>query len=145
MTQLTDDGSLEDYVQNNFTSLTWQQKTDLLYYIVNDIASIHKIGISHRVIHKRNILMNGDLAFLSDFRFSNYDDESNAFEIDSIYVGPFVTPEAIKKNSFSKSSDIYHLGLIMYYLATGIRPYNDFDNDIVLLIHIARGYPPEFS
>ena len=61
MTQLTNDGSLENYVKKNFTTLTWQQRTDILYYVVNDIASIHKIGISHRIINSRNILMYGDL------------------------------------------------------------------------------------
>ena len=94
MTQLTNDGSLENYVKKNFTTLTWQQRTDILYYVVNDIASIHKIGISHRIINSRNILMYGDLAFLGDFRFSNYDNQS--LKTEKLYVSPFVMPEAIR-------------------------------------------------
>ncbi|RIA80872.1 kinase-like domain-containing protein [Glomus cerebriforme] len=53
VTQFTNDGSLEDYLQKNFKTLTWQKKVDILYYIVNDIANIHKSGISHRNIHIR--------------------------------------------------------------------------------------------
>ena len=32
----------------------------------------------------------------------------------------------------------------MYYLATGIKPYNDAENDISLLLHIAQGNLPVF-
>jgi serine/threonine protein kinase len=142
VTQFTDGGSLKEYLDKNFITLTWQQKIDILYYIVHDIANIHRAGILHRIIHPRNILMHGDLAFLSDFRVSDYENRSSIMRI---RVKKYVSPEFIKGELHNKFSDIYHLGLIMYYLAIGIEPYSDdFKNPAGLFVCISRGYIPEF-
>ncbi|CAG8766599.1 14192_t:CDS:2, partial [Racocetra persica] len=50
-------GSLNDYLSNNFKDITWKMKRDFLRNIVTGIKWIHENKIIHRDIHDGNILI----------------------------------------------------------------------------------------
>ena len=48
-------------------------------------------------------------------------------------VIPYIAPEIFKGSKFSKESDIYSLGMIMWELTTGCKPFADIKHDISLI------------
>jgi serine/threonine protein kinase len=65
---------------------------------------------------------------------------------DEIYgVIPYIAPEIFKGSAFSKESDIYSLGMIMWELTTGCKPFANIEHDISLIHKIVDGVRPEIT
>jgi serine/threonine protein kinase len=56
-----------------------------------------------------------------------------------------LAPEIFNGNSFSKESDIYSLGMIMWELTSGCKPFADFNHDTNLIYKIIDGKRPEIT
>ncbi len=55
---------------------------------------------------------------------------------------PYVAPEIFKGSLFSKKSDVYCMGMIMWELTTGCKPFANVGHDINLIIKILDGERP---
>ena len=61
-------------------------------------------------------------------------------------VIPYIAPEIFKGATFSKESDIYSMGMIMWELTTGCKPFANVDHDNHDLIYkIIDGKRPEIT
>ena len=60
-------------------------------------------------------------------------------------VIPYVAPEIFKGAVFSKESDIYSIGMIMWELTTGCKPFADFEHNTDLIYKIINGKRPEIT
>jgi serine/threonine protein kinase len=60
-------------------------------------------------------------------------------------VIPYIAPEIFKKSAFSKESDIYSLGMIMWELTTGCKPFANVEHDHILIYKIIDGVRPEIT
>ncbi|CAG8480594.1 14169_t:CDS:2, partial [Cetraspora pellucida] len=146
-------GSLNEYLSNNFVNITWPMKREFLRNIVAGIKWIHENRIIHRDIHDGNILINNknlkrneSESFVADLGFSRpakEDLENSEFKIYGIM--PFVAPEVLSKKPYSFSSDIYSLGIIMWVLTTGRRPFCDQAYDAHLMFNICDGSRPDIT
>ena len=58
---------------------------------------------------------------------------------------PYIAPEIFKGATFSKESDIYSMGMIMWELTTGCKPFANVDHDIDLIYKIIDGKRPEIT
>ncbi|CAG8525370.1 15443_t:CDS:2 [Cetraspora pellucida] len=56
---LADYGDLSAYLHQNFSTLTYIKKLELLYDIATGLTQIHKSGLVHRDLHSGNILCQG--------------------------------------------------------------------------------------
>ena len=99
----------------------------LLDQVAAALAVAHREGVVHRDIKPDNILLDeDDNAYLADFGIAkdlNLRDASQEYE----FVGSpaYVSPEQIKSDEISQRSDIYCLGLVIYELLTGEKPFPD--------------------
>src|ERR1700743_3134381 len=59
-------GSLRQYLNNNFNSLNWFEKLLNLFTIACGLNSIHKKGFIHHDFHCGNILNNKSLSLITD-------------------------------------------------------------------------------
>ena len=65
---------------------------------------------------------------------------NNTSSNNEIYgVIPYVAPEIFKGSSFSKKSDVYCMGMIMWELTSGCKPFADVKHDIHLVYKILNG------
>src|SRR5438034_747166 len=60
-------------------------------------------------------------------------------------VIPYIAPEIFMGSSFSKESDIYSIGMIMWELTTGCKPFANIEHDVNLIYEIIDGKQPEIT
>jgi serine/threonine protein kinase len=58
---------------------------------------------------------------------------------------PYIAPEILRGQKYTKASDIYSFGIIMYEVISGLPPYYDLSHDDKLAIKICQGLRPRFS
>ena len=91
----------------------------------------------HRDIKPANILLNNQgRVKISDFGISS--ELNNSVEMCGTFVGTcqYMSPERIRGNKYTFSSDIWSFGLVLIYLATGKEPYPAQDTHIGMLTSI---------
>jgi tRNA A-37 threonylcarbamoyl transferase component Bud32 len=113
--------------QRSGTPLPWQQALQLLLPIAQALAYAHEHNIIHRDIKPANILLteNG-LPMLSDFGIAKILESNEGATLTgagiSIGTPEYMAPEQWKGQSGPRS-DIYSLGVVLYELVTGRKPY----------------------
>ena len=71
---------------------------------------------------------------------------NNTLSNNEIYgVIPYIAPEIFKGATFSKESDIYSMGMIMWELTTGCKPFANADHDTNLIYKIIDGERPKIT
>ncbi|RHZ84244.1 hypothetical protein Glove_84g10 [Diversispora epigaea] len=141
---------LHDFLTQNFWDLGWVTKIDILWPIVQGLLSLNEKDIVHCNFHSGNILIE------HNFDFENFDNaplidlDSCKFENDliinsnnknNIIYGsiPYIPPEVLRGNEFTREGNIYSFGGIMYEIITAQRPFADQAHDTYLMIDICNG------
>ncbi len=112
---------LTHYITKDFYNISWSTKMYYLYNIIDGVARIHDTNIIHRDLHSGNILLGENHPKICDLGLSKSATEStDDDEDDEIYgIIPYVAPEVFQGKEYTKYSDIYSFGMIMWELMTG--------------------------
>ncbi|RIA81190.1 kinase-like domain-containing protein [Glomus cerebriforme] len=151
--QYASKGDLHNYLQKDFTNITWnKQKLLMLWQISEGLETIHNADFIHRDLHSGNIL------YVYIGLYESYRNEwkigdlglsqpaNNTSSNNEIYgVIPYVAPEVFKGSTFSKESDVYSMGMIMWELTTGCKPFANVKHDIHLVYKILDGERPKIT
>src|ERR1700730_14337978 len=88
------------------------------------LAAAHDRGIIHRDLKPQNIMMNkrGEVVIM-DFGLAAIADQLSGAEARN-GTPAYMAPEQLKGSEVTAKSDIYALGLVLYELFTGKRPYD---------------------
>jgi serine/threonine-protein kinase PpkA len=115
---------------------------DLLRQIVSALSTIHTLGMVYRDLKPDNLMFRADGALvLVDFGIvKNIREESDALvrtKLGQIIGTPYyVSPEQAAGKEVTHRSDFYSLGVILYELLTGARPYTGDSLGELLAQHI---------
>jgi len=94
--------------------------------IAEGLAAAHEQGLVHRDIKPANILrrMDSQRVFITDFGLARTIDEAN-FTCTGLVVGTphYMSPEQCNGRRAESSSDLFSLGCLLYFLATGRPPF----------------------
>ncbi|RHZ87136.1 hypothetical protein Glove_40g71 [Diversispora epigaea] len=141
------DGNLREYLKINFNNINWEQKLLNLYNLSYNLMNIHELDIVHQDFHPGNILSYNfkNNMFISDFGLSkliganpNNPEKKNIFG-----VLPYIAPEVLSGEEYTKAADVYSFGIIAYEMVTGFSPYPDISHDSDLAIKICNGLRPK--
>ncbi|MDJ1645842.1 serine/threonine-protein kinase [Mycoplasma phocimorsus] len=124
LTEYVNGRTLKSMIQNHpFTST---MAVDIATKLCEGYAQIHKAGIIHRDIKPENILItNENIPKIIDFGIA-VTCESNRVTKEANIIGTtsYFAPEVISSwGEVSVRSDIYSLGLVLYYMLMGIHPF----------------------
>ncbi|RIB26255.1 hypothetical protein C2G38_2163829 [Gigaspora rosea] len=113
--ELIGKGGFGSFLRPNFQDLTWKTKLKLLS---KDLYLIHVAGYIHADFHSEG----------------------------EIYgVMPYVAPEVLSGEKFTKAADIYGFGVIMSEMSIGQKPFDGCKLDNKLAVIICKGLRPEFA
>src|SRR5438045_8386252 len=110
--ELANDGNLRYILSNDFNSILWRDKIELLYDLTRNLKNLHELGYFHNDFHSGNILRNYYKTYISDLGLSGPANEQN---LDSKIYGvlPYIAPEVLNRETYALSSDIYSFCVIM--------------------------------
>jgi len=144
--EYAENGNLRNYL-NTSKSIDWYQKVEILKQIGHHLCRLHEKEIIHKDFHIGNILYKinnriDDFLIISDLGVCH---KKSYFMMQSseIYgVLPYMAPEVLIEDLYSKASNIYAFGGIIYEIVTGYPPFHDRPHDFQLALDICNGVHP---
>ena len=120
-----DGGSLAELIHNG--PLDSRRAAKYLQRMASAVAAVHAVGIVHRDIKPRNILIDGnDRPYLSDFGLAKWADGRDEMTQTGACLGSpsYMAPEQAQRPSdAAPASDVYSLGASLYESLTGRPPF----------------------
>lgn len=116
---------LDQYLQPPRTPMPLPEAISLFTQIASAVQYAHQHGIVHRDIKPGNILRHetGDL-YLSDFGLAQIMGTQRLTQSGMTSGTPaYMAPEQVLGQPVTPASDIYALGVLLYEMLTGARPY----------------------
>src|SRR6185436_17058612 len=120
-------GNLRDFLKPN-KSLPWIERLWLLNSFIRGLKVIHSKGLIHRDLHPGNLMIT-EVFNDSKSKFIRLGDLGLcrlANEISSTGEYGIITsiePEVLHKYQYTQASDIYSVGIIMWIISTGKKPF----------------------
>jgi serine/threonine protein kinase len=113
-----------------------------LYDISGQLKAIHNLNLVHGDFHNGNILQDGYMLFISDLGLCKPVNQPNVKN--EIYgVIPYMAPEVVRGNPYTRAADIYSFGIIMWEMTSGVPAFYNIPHDLNLSLNICRGTRPE--
>lgn len=111
--------------------------------IASALTFAHQSGVIHRDIKSDNILLDENKnSYLGDFGIAKYLEVESDLTKDNLIGTPaYLSPEQIKNEPLSSQSDIYSLGVLLFEMVTGLRPFENESTASILYKHIAEPIP----
>jgi serine/threonine-protein kinase len=105
----------------------------------------HQNGIVHRDIKPANILIDrSGQPFLADFGVARIETSTLTQAGTTVGTLSYMSPEQVKGQTVDKRSDIFALGVILYELLTGKKPFGG-DNMSTIVYRIVNEEPPRVT
>ncbi|MBI5566604.1 MAG: protein kinase, partial [Chloroflexi bacterium] len=136
-------GSVHDLI--NRGPLPLDQINRLLDQICAALLTAHRAGVIHRDLKPSNVLLDEDCnAYLADFgiakNLGSPDDQTQA----GMIVGSpaYISPEQINSDPVRPQTDVYALGVMLYEMLTGARPFSGPTPILLIQQHLYAPMPP---
>lgn len=130
--ELADGGDLKQWLaRNQNLNQRLTVGLDLFRQACLGVQAIHQAGIAHLDIKPGNILLVGATAKVADFGIGRYCSNQFARNVDALLRRGLGTPEYMSPEQFraprpqeiGPASDIYSLGVILFEILDGTRPF----------------------
>ncbi|MGE0713311.1 MAG: protein kinase [Planctomycetota bacterium] len=135
--------TLEDRIRQE-NQLDWREATRMCIEVADALSHAHQKGMIHRDIKPENVMRTPDGAVkVMDFGLAKHVHSSAKVSVTGQIVGTpfFMSPEQAGGKPTDARSDIYSLGVTLYYLVTGVKPFNGKNLQEIFLKHFF--YAPE--
>ncbi len=149
-------GSLRDLMEREGI-LGTDATSRILEQIGSALTFAHRNGVVHRDVKADNILLDEDSnAYLSDFGIAK-ELGGEALDGEGALVGTpaYLAPEQIRGDEAGPQSDVYALGIMLYEMLSGSRPFADetlatlvykhLNEPLPMIDHDALNLPPAFN
>jgi eukaryotic-like serine/threonine-protein kinase len=124
-TAYVDGPSLADAVEEH-GPLPSQAVLSLAAGLAEGLQAIHQAGLVHRDLKPSNVLLAGDGPRVIDFGISWAGDGSRLTDAGMTVGSPgFLSPEQARGHEVTEASDVFSLGAVLTYAATGEGPFGE--------------------
>jgi len=142
-------GSLDKLLFDENTEISMEQKIEWVREIAEGMCHLHKYNIVHRDLAARNILLsqpypNNTHLKISDFGMSRVlQQDIETKTIDRSGPVLWMPPESLSKQVYSKKTDVWMFGILVYEIVKRQEPYPGKDPREVLALIRDKGLTPE--
>jgi serine/threonine-protein kinase PpkA len=135
-----DAGDLRNVVKNRPSR---EHALSILIQAAQALSEIHRHGIVHRDLKPENLMLRTDGTIaLVDFGIAKGEDGAALTHHEHIVGTPYyLSPEQATTGEVSGRSDIYSLGVILYELLMGKKPYRGNSIAAIIGMHISAPVP----
>jgi len=135
--ELIDGITLKQYMKRR-GSLGWKEALHFATRIAMALSHAHSRGIVHRDIKPHNIMVVKDGSVkVADFGIAHLQSEVPASSSETIGSVHYISPEQARGGPVDARSDIYSLGVVMYEMLSGKRPFEGKAAEDVALMHLS--------
>merc|ERR1719436_1964095 len=86
----------------------------------------HDSSVVHRDLKPENVLLDNDYVVkLVDFGFARFFDDDKGLMTTRLGTPGYVAPEILKAKKYTKSVDIFTMGVILFSLYSGFPPFRE--------------------
>ncbi len=126
--------TLKEYIENEKV-LTWKDSVHFVIQILRALQHAHDRGIVHRDIKPQNIMLFTDGTIkVMDFGIAKFAREEGRTATDqAIGTVHYISPEQARGDVTDEKSDIYSVGVMLYEMLTGQKPF-DTDNPVTVAV-----------
>jgi serine/threonine protein kinase len=126
--------------------MPWDQAARLLVPVARGLDYAHRQGLIHRDVKPSNILITEDSEpVLTDFGIAKIIDDEATSELTgtntTVGTPEYMAPEQVTSKTVDLRADIYALGVVLFEMATGRRPFQADTPMAVLFKHISDPLP----
>ncbi|WP_118082513.1 serine/threonine-protein kinase [Streptomyces sp. CC0208] len=106
------------------------------------LAAVHELGLVHRDVKPSNVLLTVDGPLLIDFGIARATDGTASLTSTGVSIGSpgYMSPEQILSKGISGAADVFSLGAVLAYAATGAPPFPG-DSSASLLYKVVHEEP----
>ncbi|CAD8046596.1 unnamed protein product [Paramecium primaurelia] len=124
ITEYCNGGDLREYLKKR-KLISEVDAMNIFRDLLHGIKALLKIGIIHRDIKPANIMIHDGEFKITDFGFAKQVDSHIDAIMNSLVGTPlYMSPQILKRQSYTSKCDIWSLGLILYELLYGITPWH---------------------
>ncbi|MFD5463463.1 serine/threonine-protein kinase [Kitasatospora sp. NPDC127059] len=107
------------------------------------LAHVHGLGLVHRDVKPSNVLITLDGPRLIDFGIARALDATSGFTRSGYVVGSpgFMSPEQANGQPAGPAGDVFSLGAVLAFAATGVHPFGEGVSAAVLLYRVLHEEP----
>ena len=118
---------LDDYIKNETGPITEEKLIPLFLQILDAVSHAHAKGLVHRDIKPANIIICKGKVKVLDFGIAKELSTESGLTKTGVQVGTptYMSPEQINVDKLDHLTDIYSLGVTLFYMAVGKPPYEN--------------------
>ncbi|MFF0010784.1 serine/threonine-protein kinase [Streptomyces sp. NPDC005374] len=106
------------------------------------LTAVHELGLVHRDVKPSNVLLTVDGPLLIDFGIARATDGTASLTSTGVSIGSpgYMSPEQILSRGVSGAADVFSLGAVLAFAATGVPPFPG-DSSASLLYKVVHEEP----
>jgi serine/threonine protein kinase len=140
--EYVDGGTLEKYCAPD-ALLPVERAVEVVFKCTRALDFAQKLGVTHRDIKPANILHTGE----TDVKISDFGAaliaSGETTQVAGVGSPAFMSPEQVKDHPLDHRTDIYSMGVVLYYLLAGRLPFQAANNfTLIYQIANADAAPP---
>jgi serine/threonine-protein kinase len=136
-------GSVHELIERG--PLPLDQIARLLEQVCAALQTAHRAGVVHRDLKPSNVLLDEDRnAYLADFGIAKNLGCPDEHTQSGMIIGSpaYISPEQINTEPVRPQTDIYSLGVMLYEMLTGAKPFTGPTPLLLIQQHLFEPLPP---
>ncbi len=124
------------------TKFEWPRLQKVAVQICEGLAAAHLAGVVHRDLKPDNVLLEreSDRVVITDFGIARSGNDETVTQIGALVGTPrYMAPEQLAGTEVDARADLFSLGMMLYELATGTRPWL---GDSAVAVAVAQATQP---
>jgi serine/threonine-protein kinase len=121
-----------------------ERALELVGRAARGVGAAHELDVVHRDIKPQNILLDHDgQAKITDFGIASAHGQESLTATGTAIGSPhYISPEQVSGDRQTPRSDVYSLGVVLYELLAGVKPFDGDNVTAVAIAHVDRTPEP---